>query len=192
MLLNLDKTEACFFGSRQRLQRSSLPASITVSGTCIEACESLKTLGVILNSSFTCNDHIDGVIRAINCHMWTLRHRRRSLTRNVSNTFACSIVNSHLDYCNSILYGATERSREKSQRTQNKLVRAVSDAIRRDYHIVDLLRTLHWLHICSRTSLKVATMCLFQAHRSGLPNRLRDVLRPYRPSHTLRSWTCGC
>ena len=69
-MLNPDKSEAFSFGSRQRLQRSSLTASMTVACSCIEMCERLKTLSVVLDSVITFDDHINGVIDSCNHHTW--------------------------------------------------------------------------------------------------------------------------
>ena len=69
-MLNPDKSEAFSFGSRQRLQRSSLTASMTVACSCIEVCERLKTVSVVLDSVITFDDHINGVIGACNHHIW--------------------------------------------------------------------------------------------------------------------------
>ena len=69
-----------------------------------------------------------------------LRHIRRHLTREVANTVACSIVGTLIDYCNSFLYGNSEKYLHKLQRVQNKLVRVVMNVGLRDHHTVDLLR----------------------------------------------------
>ena len=48
--------------------------------------------------------------------MGTASRTRRSLTRDVENTIVFIIVNTRLDCCNSILFGAAESSLEKLQR----------------------------------------------------------------------------
>ena len=100
---------------------------------------------------------------------------------------ACNYHNTRLDYCNSILYEIAEGSQETLQRTSNKISRVVCDVGRRDYHTVNLLLVLHWLPIRSRTSFKVATMC-FKSLRSELPDYLCDMVHPYIPTGTLRSF----
>ena len=53
-----------------------------------------------------------------------------------------------------------------------------------DYHSVDILREVHWLHIRSRITFKSATLC----HRAcGQSTYLASKLNPYRPIISLRS-----
>ena len=75
-----DKSEVCFFGTRQKLRHADKPSSIKVAGCCIDVCEKLKTLGVTLDSALTIEDHINGVVRSCNFHIRALRHIRRHLT----------------------------------------------------------------------------------------------------------------
>ena len=45
------------------------------------------------------------------------------LIKSVAQTLACSLVNCQLNYCNSLLYGAPERTVNKLERTQNNAAR---------------------------------------------------------------------
>ena len=86
LLLNPDKSEVCFFGTRQKLRHVDKPSSIKVTGCCIDMCEKLKTLGVTLDSALTFENHINGVVRSYNFHIRVLRHIRRHIMREVANT----------------------------------------------------------------------------------------------------------
>ena len=48
-MLNPDKLEVAFFGTRQRMQRVNLSTSVTVAGSSVAVCDTLKTLGVASN-----------------------------------------------------------------------------------------------------------------------------------------------
>ena len=63
----------------------------------------LKTLGVPLDASLTFQEYFNNVAKACNYHMWSLRHIRRSISRDVVNTMADSMVDTRLDYCNALL-----------------------------------------------------------------------------------------
>ena len=127
LLLNPDKSEVCFFDTRQKLRHADKPSSIKVAGCCIDVCEKLKSLGVTLDSALTFEDHIKGVVHSCNFHIRALRHIRRHLTREVANTVTCSIVGTWIDYYNSLFYGASEKYLDKLQCLQNKLTRVVTN-----------------------------------------------------------------
>ena len=76
----------------------------------------LKILGVTLDNALNFENHVANVVKSCNYHIRALRHLRRSLTKEVANTLACSIVGTRIDYCNALLYGATDKVVEKLQR----------------------------------------------------------------------------
>ena len=68
------------------------------------------------------------------------------LSTDLANTVACSVVYTRMDYCNSLLYGAADRT---FANIQSKLGRTVCDAS----HYL-LARPLHWLPIRARSTSK--------------------------------------
>ena len=68
-----------------------------------------------------------------------------------SQTVACSIVASRLDYCNAILYGASAATFDVLQRVQNNLARVVCQS-RGRVDARPLLRSLHWLPVRQRVT----------------------------------------
>ena len=117
---------------------------------------------------------------------WSLRHIRRSISRDVPNTMVACIVGTRLDYCNALLHSATEKSLNKLQIVQNKRARDVCNVITRQQYTIDRRRNLHWLPIRSRITFKVATLC-YKAYRLHQPSYLLDTLEPYVPRRRLRS-----
>ena len=88
----LAKSEVAFFGTRQRLLRSNLPANLSVAGSKVVVSDVLKILGVTFDSTLTYNKHVDSVVRSCNFHIKALRHLRPYLTLDVAKTMAASIV----------------------------------------------------------------------------------------------------
>ena len=106
----------------------------------------LKTLGVPLDAARAFEESVNNVAKACNFYMWGLCHIRRSISRDVANIMAASIVDTRLDYCNALLQDATD----KLQIVQNKRARVICNVTTRQQHTIDLLRNLYWLPIGSR------------------------------------------
>jgi len=51
LLLNIDKSEVIYFGTRQRLRVSKLPESVIIAGSTITTTDELKILGLVLDSN---------------------------------------------------------------------------------------------------------------------------------------------
>jgi hypothetical protein len=187
LLLNPDKSEVIFFGTRQRLHSTNLPTSITIAGNVIPVSPTVKILGVKLDSSLTFGEHISDIVRICNYHMRALRHVRQYMSQDVAKSVAFSIVGSRLDYCNCLLYDVGTGLTEKLQRVQNNLARIVCDVRRGQRPHQELLRELHWLPVASRINFKVALLC-YKAYKFGEPAYLHDLIEPCKPTrYHLRS-----
>ena len=57
-VLNTNKSEVIYFGTRQRLRVLKLPESVIIAGSTITTTDELKILGVVLDSSLTFDQHI--------------------------------------------------------------------------------------------------------------------------------------
>ena len=112
-------------------------------------------------------------------------HIRGSLSTEVARCVAASIVGSRLDYCNGLLYGATAKNIHKLQLVQNTAARVVNLSRRRD-HIKPVLKSLHWLPVNERITLKLATT-VFKTLSCSEPPYLRELLNIYNPTRCLRS-----
>jgi len=133
-----------------------------------------KSLGVILDQRLTFNEHATAVVKSCNYHARAIRHVRHLLTESVAQTLACSLLNSRLDYCNSLLYGAPEATVDKLQRAQNNAARAVLSANGRA-DARPLLRQLHWLAERQRIFYKTAVLAL-RVNTTGVPAYLKQHL----------------
>ena len=187
LVLNGDKSEAITFGTRQKLRTYPSPPGISIAGTTVPLSNSIKTLGVTLDSHLTLNSHISTVCKSAFYHSRALRHIRKSLTDDMAKAVATSLVQSRLDYANSILYGISKSNLNKLQRVHNSLARIVLNR-----HPLTpsngLLSELHWLPIHQRINFKLATLT-FKALYLQQPPHLASLLHPYLSGsiHTLRS-----
>ena len=88
-----------------------------------------------------------------------------SLTDDTARAVAVALVQSRLDYGNSILYGITKFNLTKLQQVQNSVAHIV---LRHHPNFsTDLIRELHWLPIEKRIKLKLATITYnaFSSHQ---------------------------
>src|SRR6218665_3496433 len=123
--INPDKSEAILFGSWQRLRAFPLLSSIDLAGTAVPLSDTVKTLGVTLDSKLTFRSHITNLCNSCFYHIRAIRHIRSALTKDMSQTIACSLVSSSLDYANSLFAGVSDLEVKRLQRIQNSLARVV-------------------------------------------------------------------
>ena len=148
--------------------------------------DSLKLLGVTLDSSLSLDRHVSDVVRSCNYqYIRALRHIRQRLTPEAARIAACGIVGARLDYCNSLFYGMSNKNFDKLQTVQNNLARVVG-RVSWSADVVELRRTLHWLPVRQWVSFKMAVMA-YRVQKTGSPLYLSSMLQPYLPQRVLRS-----
>jgi len=101
LLLNLSKTEAVLFGTGPQRDKVSTAGGIEVAGTLVTFRNTVKLLGVTLDS-WTMDRHITEVVRKCNYHIRALQHIRPLLTPDVAKMLAHSIVTLRLDYADAL------------------------------------------------------------------------------------------
>ena len=114
-----------------------------------------------------------------------LRYIRLSLTEEMDNVVASALVQSRVDYANSLNTGMSSVNFDKPQLVQNTLARVVTFIRKRDY-IQPSLERLHWLPIRQRVDFEVALLT-YSIRPSGEPQHLDSLLMNYKPTRSLRS-----
>jgi len=158
-------------------------SGIDITGTVVQFCNSVKLLGVTLDSVPTIDRHVTEVIRNCSYHTRTLCHIQPLLTLDVAKMIGHSIVSSRLD--NALMHGTSVYKINRLQVVQNSLVRTVCQAPR-SASATELRRQLHWLPVRQRISYKIAVIT-YKTRSTSKPTYLSDLLQDYRPARTLRS-----
>ena len=102
--LNPSKTEALLLSSPRNSVSDSLPSSIIVDGSIIEFSNSVKSLGVTLDSTLSMKDHVLNICKLSYYELRRISSVRRLLTLEATKTLVCSFVLSRLEYCNFLLF----------------------------------------------------------------------------------------
>ena len=165
----------------------SLPhplSTIHISDTVVELSDQITSLGVVMDSNPTFNAHITALCKACHFHLRSLRHIWRSLTDDMAILIAVALVQSRLDYCNSLFFNMSCFNINKLQRVQNLAARLAPNDWRSPTQ--QILVKSHWLPIQSRIKFKICTLT-YKLLSVNQPANLRALLTSYVPPRLLRS-----
>ena len=185
MQVNPDKSEIMVLGSRAKLKTLRLPSTASIGGTVLNWSDTVKIIGVTLDSTLSFDQHVSEICQTSSYHIRALRHIRPYLNASQAAQLGCSIVSSRLDYCNSILSGTSAHNIGRLQRVQNNLARVICSTPSRA-SAQPLLQRLHWLPIQQRIMYKIAVLT-HKTINHGQPSYLEELTQIYKPARSLRS-----
>ena len=184
--LNEEKTEAMLVISPRASLTSPLPQSIMVQNTEIAFSSHVKNLGVTLDCNLSMNSHVANTCKSAYIELRRISSIRHLLTREAANTLVCAFVLSKLDYGNALLCGCPLYLLDRLQKVQNSAARLVAKVKKSD-HVTPILRSLHWLPVCSRVQYKLLSICHVCLSPGSSPLYLSNLLHVYTPTRQLRS-----
>jgi len=147
LTLNSSKIEFCLVGlPRQLVKINNSLLLITI----------LTLLAILALSDeyLTFSDQIFALFKSCYYHIRELRCLRPHLDFKTASTIATYIVNSYLDYCNSLYYNLPPSQIKRLQNIHNSLARAVTRTPKSS-HITSVLKSLHWLKINEHIKYKL-------------------------------------
>jgi hypothetical protein len=183
--LNDKKTEFLIIGSRHQVAKVNID-KILVGSDSIQPTTNVKNLGVWLDPSLSMSTHVGKTCSKAFFGLYKIKQIRKFLSTDSTKTLVHAFVTSHLDYCNSLLYGITQYQLDRLQRVLNSAAR-VTCCIPRHDHITHILMQLHWLPMAYRIRFKIALL-VFKAMRDMAPSYLCDLIKEQMPGrYALRS-----
>ncbi len=183
--LNPTKTEFLLIGLPDQLSKLRNPNLLLPDNTAIAPVHSARNLGIIFDSNLSFDSQISSVSRACYFHIRDLRRIRRTLDSDTARIVATSLVQSKLDYCNSLYHGLPKSQLNRLQAIQNSLARCVTFTPR-FHHITPVLKALHWLKIEQRIQYKIISLT-YSSLQHNSPVYLRRLLTFPTHSHSTRS-----
>ena len=93
----------------------------SVAGMPVVLSDSIKILGVVFDKNVTFDSNISHVSKSCFYHIRALHHIRPALTDDVAKIVACFLVDSRLDYGNSVLFGTSAKNLARLHRIQSTL-----------------------------------------------------------------------
>jgi len=185
--MNTSKTEFILIGSRLQLQKIDTN-EINIAGDLIQREPTIRYLGAFLDESLSFKKHVSMKCRFAKLNFFRIKNIRKYLTRQSAEILIVSLVLSHLDYCNLILYGVAECEINKMQRIQNMCAKLVLQRSKFDSS-KQALYELHWLPIKARIVFKLLTF-MYKCSNDEAPAYLTELLTKHSPNRQgLRS--CG-
>ena len=185
--MNEEKTELLCVGKSDKLKVvfDEIKDGLEVSGQTVHFSQSVRSLGVFLDSSLTMEAHIRHLCQVLYLQLRRIGKIRHLLTIEATNKLCVSFILSRIDYCNALFSNLPEKQMSKLQRIQNCAARLV---LRQAKHCsaTALLRTLHWLPVRARVEYKLSTLA-YKCLSSSAPSYLSELLSSYTPARALRS-----
>jgi len=184
LTLNPDKSEAIWFSARQRSASSTPVSSVNIAGSIITTSSTVETLGVTLDNHLSLDLHISSVCKSAFFHLHALRHICSVLSEDIAKSIAISLVSSHLDFSNSILFGTSVSNLRKVQRVESTVAKIVLN--NSSLPSTTALRQLHWFPVKQCIPFKIATLT-YRTPQSGSPSYLSSLINLNVPARLLCS-----
>ena len=171
--MNTAKTEFIYFGNQCQLDKCRAD-TIDVASDLILRTNSIKYLGVQMDSNLNFKQHITQKCRSAMFNFLRIKSIRHLLDEDITESLCLSLCISHLDYCNSLLYGLPDTSIAKLQRIQNMCACLV---LRRSKYesATQALLYLHWLPVKQWIAFKILILTYKCVHEIG-PQYLQKLI----------------
>ena len=182
--LNDDKTEVIIVGTKAQLRKSNIN-TIVVCNSKIAVKNSVKNIGVYIDSELTMKHHVNHTSSVGWCHLRNLFRIRRYLTISACVTLVHAFVTSRLDLYNCLLYKCPNTMKNKLQRVLNYSAKLIFHGKKYD-SVTPLLKKQHWLPVEQRIQFKIL-LTTFKCLNGKGPGYLTDLLIQHTPHRVLRS-----
>ena len=181
--LNPDKTEFLLIGNKRQRSKYLFPTELFDVKT--NRAKRAQIVAVISDENVPFRSYISAVCSSCSYHIRDLQRIHHYRDLNSAKLLATALVSSHLNYCNSLLYGIRDTDLTKLQQVQNRLARIMKKSPPLTCN-VPLLHSLHWLPVKFRILFKIRLLTNKTLHAKQ-PVYLHCMLAASLPFCSLRS-----
>ena len=179
--LNENKTEVIIIKPKRTCSQIQQVIRISSEGEEIKLQESVKSLGVHLDSTLSMSSHISAIVQKCNINLRNLWYIGSKLNIKLKIQLVHSLIFSCLDYCNSLLSGITNADLMRLQKVQNQAVRFIyGKSIKKWDHITPFLKSCHFLPVKHRIQFKIALL-VYKCINNLAPSYLQELLHVRDP-----------
>ena len=180
--LNQEKSELIVFSSKHRIRRVN-DLSLTIGGRLLHAVQSVRNLGVIVDSGLTMEKQVNVISKSCFYHIRNIAKIKQYNTNDTFKFLVQALVTSRLDYGNALMQGLPQVLIERLQR--KCAARLITRSCKSE-HITPVLRELHWLPVKYRLRFQVNTFT-YKVLKGLAPAYMSDIVQKYQPTRSLRS-----
>ena len=184
LTLNTTKTEFMLIGTRQRLSTLRNHPKPQINGTPIDEVTSAKSLGVLIDSNLSWDEHINKITKKIAQGIGAIKRVRDFLPRTTLHTIYNALVQPHFDYCNVVWGNCGATLHDKLQKLQNRAARVLTYSTY-DISSSILLKQLGWSDLNHQQEKARATM-VFKCRQGLAPGYLSALFSNHVCTYTLR------
>lgn len=174
LVLNISKTKAIVLGSRHMLCKNP-QLKLSIGSTDIEQVNTIKLLGVTIESSLSWSKHINNIVVKMGRGIGMTRKCSAFITPSIMKSVIHSLVLSHLEYCPVIWSSATKSDLKKLQTAQNKAARLALGCSYRT-SISYMHERLAWLMVEKKMAVSLL-MLMRNIISTGKPCSLAEQLK---------------
>jgi hypothetical protein len=141
LFIQSSKTEFIIIGSRQQLIKLSID-KLRVGDVKVSPVNTVNNLGSWFDMHMSMDIHVSKVCSKAFPSLYHIKQIRKYLTEDSTKILVHAFITSHIDYCNSLLYGIPKYQLDRLQRVLNAAARVVCLIPKFD-HITPTLMKLH-------------------------------------------------
>ena len=168
LLLNENKTQFIFFGTRQNLSRIPDNIEIKFGNESIEQSHKVKNLGIFMDSYLTFHFHIDELIKKVTGTLIFLNRVWDRFQPECRVMAVQALILSALNYCLSV-WGSTSKIQiNRVQKLLNFAARIAIGGAKKHDHVSPIFEKLKWLKMKSRFIYNICLL-VFKSRNCILP-----------------------